>query len=97
MSASDWIAEMFGEAAADARAKLIDEAWFGRRGAEPHDGLGWTREPAAEEVSFGWGFEQQSAEVQALWGVDVTPAPEPADRSAEPALIPADLDRGIDR
>lgn len=33
--ARDWFAEAFGAAASDVRAKLIDEAWFGRNMPEP--------------------------------------------------------------
>lgn len=42
----DWFAQTFGQAVADMRAKLIDEAWFGRRVPEPHgpNDLGWSRD-----------------------------------------------------
>lgn len=48
---AEWFARAFGVAAseartaiADARSKLIDEAWFGRKTPEPHRGhdLGWS-------------------------------------------------------
>lgn len=40
----DWFAQAFGGAVADIRAKLVDEAWFGRRTAEPSQrgDLGWS-------------------------------------------------------
>lgn len=31
MSRSDWFARSFGAAVEDVRARMIDEAWFGRR------------------------------------------------------------------
>lgn len=33
--ARDWFTQAFGAAIADIRTKLVDEAWFGRTGAEP--------------------------------------------------------------
>lgn len=41
---ADWFTETFGAAADDIRAKLIDEAWFGRRTADHghRGGLGWS-------------------------------------------------------
>lgn len=54
-----WLADMLGRAAdtvgdavSDARAKLIDEAWFGRRTSEggERSGLGWFPDhPSASE------------------------------------------------
>jgi hypothetical protein len=55
---AEWFNSAFGVAAgeartaiADARSKLIDEAWFGRKTPEPHRGhdLGWTR-PSEEKA-----------------------------------------------
>ena len=59
MSARDWVADLFGDALADARSKLIDESWFGRRAPE--------RNASAD---FGWGIERQHPEVQELWSTE---------------------------
>jgi len=41
-----WFLDSFGAPVADIRAKLIEEAWFGRRVSEPFQSkdLGWMRE-----------------------------------------------------
>lgn len=41
-----WFLDSFGAPVADIRAKLIEEAWFGRRVNEPiqSNDLGWMRE-----------------------------------------------------
>lgn len=45
----DWFTEAFGYPVADIRAKLIDEAWFGRKANEHRHGsdLGWFRHDQA--------------------------------------------------
>lgn len=59
---NEWFERAFGTtvdearyAIADARSKLIDEAWFGRRSPEPHrqPDLGWTRADNAEPHEGG--------------------------------------------
>ncbi|MFA5989927.1 MAG: hypothetical protein WC803_10025 [Sphingomonas sp.] len=49
----DWFAQAFGSAVADIRAKLIDEAWFGRRTPEqPARGdLGWSMTDHPRELA----------------------------------------------
>lgn len=61
----DWFAEAFGGAVADIRAKLIDEAWFGRRTPEqPSRGdLGWSMDHPKEaapspEIDQGHDFDR---------------------------------------
>lgn len=58
MANPSWFMNAFGVAVdeartaiADARSKLIDEAWFGRKTPEPHRGhdLGWMR-PSDEKA-----------------------------------------------
>lgn len=80
--ARDWFAEAFGAAASDVRAKLIDEAWFGRRVPEPgrdnDPGCSPGDHPAPNETGFATWLKTY---VRAL-------------ESEQPAQEP---DHGIDR
>ena len=52
MARSDWFTKGFGAAVADIRAKLIDEAWFGRH--EPTKGTPDQNRPTTIDFG-GWG------------------------------------------
>jgi|GEM_PF-4086908 len=70
----DWFVDAFGHPIADARAKLIDEGWFGRKTSEPQrdTDLGWfradhstpsasdpsAREPSAPEPDHDHGIDR---------------------------------------
>lgn len=61
----DWFTQAFGGAVSDVRAKLIDEAWFGRHSAErtSRGDLGWSidhpRESApSPEMDQGHDFDR---------------------------------------
>ena len=71
MAISDWFEAGFGDAVADIRRKIVDEAWFGR----PSE-VGLAREPSFSEL-MGWALVQGAKREQAppdqeqLHGLDI--------------------------
>lgn len=56
---TDWFLVAFGDAVADARQKLIEEAWFGRKHAGPSPSHHQPSEPDRDPAADFYGREHE--------------------------------------